>query len=243
MMGRATIGLAPRQTSTSAPAPGQVVVTALPDTWEGIQKELGRMQVYVRDAIRDPLVLDTARLIPLALGEEQSQDPGELVKAVFDWVKGVTRYVPDPYRTEVMQTVPRMLKQLRTPPEMVASILDPILRARAERGEADGFPHQPYPIPAKVVADCEEIAMLVAAMIVALGINVRFRLGGDEEEDGYHHIWVQARPYPVFDSEGKDVPDAGWEDWDIDLTVLSHTKVGDVAYFEKYATLPVFPET
>jgi intein/homing endonuclease len=130
--------------STSAlhappPSDGEVLRTALPDTWDGIRFEIGRMIKYVQDARRDPIMLEHCREICgqwMEAAREQADfesrpfDPKRaFLDAVEAWCRAHYAYVNDPPNIEVIQTPRRMIKWTRIPPKVIAHITEPFREA------------------------------------------------------------------------------------------------------------------
>jgi hypothetical protein len=221
-------------TATSAPpGPGEVLRTTIPDTMEGIKREMHRMVMHVRQGVGDPVVVDAARMILLASTPKNKISE---LGALFNWAKAHFHYVNDPVNKEVLQTPARMVRQTQVPRQLLARILEPIY-GMAANGVVDmGRRAAPMngPLP-KALGDCDEGASMMAALCGAVGILPRFRFGGDE--DSLYHVWAQAHVprSPDYGVHGDDT----WVD--MDITEPSYT-LGEFAPFKRYAHMDIFEE-
>lgn len=209
-MGRWLPRLGERRTpraSTSAimappPGPGEVRRTALPDTFDGIRFEIGRMGRYVKGAQSDPIVVAHTEEICSAYidGLEWSArmegrtlegaDPAAVcVEAIDRWWRDHFVYVNDPPNIEVIQTPRRMVQLTRVPPEVVRHVMGPLLEAMAPVVGARAAAE--YEPPAVCWGDCDEGATGFlsdcAACRFARIRPLLFQFGG---HDGtIHHVW------------------------------------------------------
>lgn len=222
--------------SMSAPSPGtgEVRRTSLPDTFDGIRYEIGRMVQYVKDARKDPLVVDTARLAAVHFGkfvEEMSAREGKPISAhnnktimlegIDIWCRHHFAYVNDPANIEYMQTQRRMIKTTKVPREVLEHIMQPFYAAMEKTDPS--FARSSYSPPPLYIGDCEEAVSLMLGMCAALDITpVRFRFGGNGGT--LHHVW------------GKIQADGEW--YDSDLTEPEY-KLGDFSDFESYEELEI----
>jgi hypothetical protein len=220
----------------SAPSPvdGEVRRTALPDTFDGIRFQIGRMVKYVQDARKDPLVIDTARLAAVHYAkfvEEMSAREGNPISAhnnktimlegIDIWCRHHFCYVNDPPNIEVIQTPRRMVKMTKVAREVLEHIMEPFYAAMEEVDPA--FYRGSYSPPPAFIGDCDEPVALMLAMCCCLDITpVRFRFGGNEGT--LHHVW------------GRVFADGNW--YDSDLTEPGY-KLGDVSTFEAYEEVEV----
>lgn len=182
----------------NAPSPkdGEVRRTALPDTWDGIRFEIGRMIQYVKDAGADPLVLNHVRRVcedhfrePASLSGRDGEDPARLcLEAIDAWCRRHFCYVNDPPGVEVLQTPRRMIKQTKVPPEVIRSIIAPFLEAmKSVQDPALIDAYQPPPVTS---GDCDEGGDLEIGMCAAAPARpaaLRFRFGG--HGGTLHHVW------------------------------------------------------
>lgn len=212
------------------PKRGEHYRTRVSDTWDGIRFELGRMVEIVKHSIGDPLVVDTAKFIIAGIEDpDQRRNPIAILAAQYDWIRGCFQYVSDPVGLEVVQTPQRMLRMGRIPSQIMGAILSPIFAARNGRDLGDVSPHEIVPVAAKIMGDCDEASVLCATLPAAVGIRTRFRLGGSEGMEGYHHVWAQADPYGT----------GAWG-YDMDPTEKEYDELGKFAKMHKYANLGIF---
>lgn len=249
-LGRAAIQeTASHRASTSAitspsPRDGEVRRTALPDTWDGIRFEIGRMLQYVKDAAKDPIVREHTRRIcgqylEMAGSEGRSMDGADpaavCLEAIDAWCRDHFAYVNDPPGIEVLQTPRRMVKQTRVPPEVLASVMAPFYDAMGAVEDPQRV--QDYRPPPLCWGDCDEGGVLTLGHCACAPIEraslgqegpkaglgpLRFRFGG---HDGtLHHVWSFIR--------------CGDKWWDVDLTEPDY-KLGDHSRFDHYEEVEV----
>lgn len=223
-----------RSMSAPSPAAGEVRRTALPDTFDGIRYEIGRMVRYVQDARKDPLVIDTARIVAIQFGElvrEVSKSEGRPVEVhnnktlalegIDLWCRDHFRYVNDPANVELMQTPRRMIKTTKVPREVLEHIMEPFYAAMEQADPS--FYRGNYSPPPVFIGDCEEAVCMMLGMCAALDITpVRFRFGGNGGT--LHHVW------------GKIQADGVW--YDSDLTEPEY-RLGDFSDFEAFEELEI----
>lgn len=147
------------------PRPGQSRRTAIPDNWNGIRFEIGRMRSYVRAARTDGVVVDCARVVGVGyakMAEELAARRGENVRAHNNkglmlegldlWCREHFCYVNDPPGKEVLQTPGRMVRFTRVPRDVIRHILEPLYRAMEEYDPTlRPRDHEPPPV---FIGDC-----------------------------------------------------------------------------------------
>lgn len=234
--GRAKPRKASAGRAINAPGPedGEVLHTALPDTFDGIRFEIGRMGRYVQEASKDPVVIDTARLAVsqwAKMVEEMSQREGRPVdthnnktiqlEGLDIWCRGHVVYVNDPANRELIQTTRRMVKTTKVPAEVLKVFIDPFYRAMELADPS--FYRESYTPPQVVALDCDEAAVLICGLAAALDITpVAFRFGGNG--DTLHHVWARI------------ACDGTW--YDCDLTE-PRFQLGDYSDFEHFEEFEV----
>lgn len=227
--------MAPRPTlrrkaiDAPAPAAGQIVRTSLPDTFDGIRFEIGRMAKYVAEARRDPVVIDAARMAAsqwAKIVEQLSQEEGDPVdvhnnktialEGIDIWCRSHFVYQNDPAGIELLQTPRRMVRYTRMPREVLAHFMEPFYRAlEQENPSFDRARVAPAPV---FSGDCDEGATIVCAMAAALDITpVSFAFGGNDET--LHHTWARVKA------------DGTWYDSDITEPTF---RLGDRSNFDHY---------
>ncbi len=183
----------------TAPPPGQGEVrrTALPDNFDGIRFEIGRMIEYVRRARRDPFVIAHTRRIceeHAAMGRAVADPAAVCLEAIDLWCRRHYAYVNDPPNIEVIQTPQRMIRQTMVPPEVVRYIVEPCYAAMATAfGSAAAAAYEPSSV---CFGDCDEGGCLFLSKCFCAAVGspppdggspYRFRFGG---HDGtLHHVW------------------------------------------------------
>ena len=185
------------------PGDGRVIRTSLPDTFDGIRFEIGRMAKYVAEARRDPVVIDAARMAAsqwAKIVERLSEEDGNLVdvhnnktialEGIDVWCRNHRVYQSDPAGIELIQTPRRMVKTARMPREILERFMEPFYRAL--EAENPSFNRATLP-PAQVVSmDCDEAAILICSMAAAIDITpVAFAFGGDGGT--LHHTWARVQ--------------------------------------------------
>lgn len=230
----AAVPMSQRALDAAPPGDGEVIRTKLPETFDGIRYEIGRLVKYVQDARKDPLIIDTARLVAANYGkfvEEMTRRQGKEISAhqnkviqaegLHLWCRDVFYYVNDPANIEVIQTPRRMVKQTKVPREVIAQLMEPFYRAMELADPS--FHKASYEPPPLYIGDCDEAVATFLGMAAALEIApVKFRFGGTNGT--LHHIW------------GAVYADGDW--YDSDLTELGYN-LGDFSKFEHYEELEI----
>lgn len=201
------------RSAVTAPSPrsGEVRKTALPDTFDGIRFEIGRMGQYVADAERDPIVQRQAKEIQdthgrmlreyLGMGRgAPASDKAIQLQAIDDWCREHFVYVNDPPNIEVIQTPRRMVKQTKIPPQLIRYLTTPFYEAFSEANLGhllEGYvPRKTY------VGDCDEAVVCMQALSVCTFRDRGSRMGADPGEARYffqfggnggtlHHVWAK----------------------------------------------------
>jgi hypothetical protein len=220
----------------NAPPPkdGEIRRTALPDTFDGIRFEIGRMIGYVQAATKDPVVIDhvaelcsaaarSAQMNGLSMSGPEERDMA--LQAIDRWCRERFVYVNDPPNVEVLQTPRRMIKASRVPAEVISSIIDPFYEAMTAVASPEAV--AAYEPPGICSGDCDEAGGLynsqcAVAPCVEPIRPLRFRFGG---HDGtLHHVWS-------FVGCGDKMVDA-------DLTEPGYS-LGDFSKFEHYEEVEI----
>lgn len=231
------------------PKKGEVIRTALPDTFDGIRFEIGKMVNYVKHFALDPeMVADTRRIVNdyAVAAEQQAQmngtslgnvDPRSIaIEAISDWCREHVAYVNDPPNIEIIQTPRRMVQQTKIPSEVTRDIMGPIMGVMEQ---VLGPEVSDYEFKGLACGDCDELSTLMNARCAAWKADssemssakmaesgmirpIRFRFGGNGGT--LHHVW--ARPY------------LGETGIDSDLTEPGYN-LGDYSQFEQYEEVEV----
>lgn len=196
-----------QRSAVSAPSPrsGEVKRTALPDTFDGIRYEIGRMLQYVKDSVHDRAVLRQAERIQANRVNGLSMNGARMgasderalkLQAVDEWCRAHFRYVNDPPNVEVIQTPGRMVKQTQVPSEVIQYLMTPFYDAFARAGiNVSG-----YVPPPTYVGDCDEgVTAMTALSACTFGagkpsmngndgdVRYFFQFGGNQGT--LHHVW------------------------------------------------------
>ena len=194
------VGQATRS-ALNAPPPkdGEVRRTALPDTFDGIRFEIGRMISYVEAATRDPVVINHTAEICGAASQAAQMNGAKLsgpeerdlaLQAIDRWCREHFVYVNDPPNVEVLQTPRRMIKASMVPPAVIHSVIEPFYEAMTAVASPEAV--AAYEPPGICSGDCDEAGGLynsqcAVAPCVEPIRPLRFRFGG---HDGtLHHVW------------------------------------------------------
>lgn len=221
------------QSALNAPPPrdGEIRRTALPDTFDGIRFEIGRMIGYVKAAVNDPIVKrHTAEICSIAaqmngpsMGKAEERD--QALQAIDDWCREHFVYVNDPPNVEVLQTPRRMVKATRVPPDVIRAIIDPFYEAMTAVATPQAV--DAYEPPGLCSGDCDEGGALYCAQCATAPCKepirpLRFRFGG---HDGtLHHVWSSVG--------------CGDKMVDADLTEPGF-RLGDFSRFEHYEEVEI----
>lgn len=176
------------QSSTAAidaPAPtdGEVRHISIPDTFDGIRFQIGRMVKYVQDAANDPLVIANVDAICHS---------GNDLEDIEEWCREHYVYLNDPPNIEFIQTPRRMVKETLVPPEVIRHLMGPLMKRMSQsmgRGSIENY--EPPPI---TMGDCDEGSVLILGHCAARGIvPLAFDFGGNKGT--LHHVWGNAGGY------------------------------------------------
>lgn len=187
-----------QQVSTSAlnapsPKTGEVRHTALPDTFDGIRFEIGRMIRYVQDSAQDPVVqqhvdelCEQYRAAVSMNGPIQASENAFCVEAIDAWCRDHFVYVNDPPNVEVIQTPRRMIKQTKMPKDVLRSLLAPFFDAFSQA--VPSFNHESYTPPDMYIGDCDEAGCAMLGMCACKKVEpLEYRFGGNDGT--LHHVW------------------------------------------------------
>jgi hypothetical protein len=164
------------------PGPGETRRYKLPDTFDGIRFEIGRIVKMIQEAKKDLLVIETARKIAALSTSGRKIKTEEdrrfyTLKGIHAWCKDNFVYVDDPANIELIQTPNRMLRSLQIPPQLHMAMWKPIAK------ELGG--NLPRP---RIAGDSDEAATLVLALLAAVGFeHLKIRCGGTD--DVVHYVW------------------------------------------------------
>jgi hypothetical protein len=237
------------RSAVTAPSPrsGEVRKTALPDTFDGIRFEIGRMGQYVADAARDPVVQRQAQEIQdtygrmvrdyVGMGRTISPSDEKAIKlqAIDDWCREHFVYVNDPPNIEVIQTPRRMVKQTKIPAMVTKYLMTPFYEAFA----ASNLGHllETYEPKKTYIGDCDEAVVGMQGLCICTFSGKGSRMGADQVPSRYffqfggnegtlHHVWAKT----VLDGV----------DYHADHTEPGFT-LGDHSKFEAYEDVEILP--
>lgn len=240
-MGRALAAASASALNAPSPLTGEVRHTALPDTFDGIRFEIGRMIRYVQDAANDPVVRrhtseiceQYRSMVASMNGPAPSTEDAFCVEAIDAWCRDHFVYVNDPPNVEVIQTPRRMIKQTKIPKEVLQFICEPFTEAFAQAGIST----REYVPPDLYIGDCDEAACAMLGMCASIGTGregsrvgsaevklrpLQYRFGGNDGT--LHHVW-------------------GYVGVNGGLVDVDHTepdfKLGDHSKFEAFETVEV----
>lgn len=134
---------------------------------DGVRDTLTIMAHLVEEARGEPIVLKTAWMLTENLAPEQVRDKAE---AVFDYTRGISR--------------------------------DPKARTRSRFPGADALQWRPDPALTELIqdaplvilhggADCEELSMVLASLLQAVGLESEFVVVSRREDQDFHHVLVR----------------------------------------------------
>jgi hypothetical protein len=139
---------------TPPATPLKIKVERIPAGFPGTKQTVARMQVLIRQGVKDFYVRQKAIDILLAKGVRPKDYLGE-IKALFKWVQRNVRYTKDAFRLEILHSARRMLE----------------LRA----------------------GDCDDMSILLGAMLEAIGHPVRLVIVGPDflRPDLFTHVYIE----------------------------------------------------
>jgi hypothetical protein len=217
-----------RMIDISVPGPGEAKVVPIPDSFDGIRCEVGRLIAYIYEAKKDPLVLATAQKIAeLSMGTAR-QVGRKLAKESLDviqlrgidaWCRARYQYVANPVGIEIIKTPARVLRELDIPEEIALAMWEPI---RNSFCKVTGQNPKKLTLPTPKFTGTSAVATcLVLSLAAAIGISpIRMRFGGID--DSVHHVWAN-----VY---------AGGRFYDVDIAESEFDKTGT---FQTYQLLDV----
>lgn len=232
-LGRASVP--ERLIDAAPPSDGETRNTTVPDTFDGIRFQIGRLVKYVQEGRKDRIVIDTSRQAVAQYGafvREMAAREGRPIEVHGNKVlqaEGLDIfcrhhffYVNDPDGIEVIQTPRRMAKMTHLPIDVLRKVMEPYYRAMEEADPT--FYRGSYSPRSLFVGDCDEPNCIFLAMCASLSIGdpLVFRFGGNGGT--IHHTW--ARVY--IDGEA----------WDSDVTEPG-LRFGEHLEFEDYDEVEV----
>ena len=189
-LGQATQTVSNSALRAPSPTDGEVRHTKLPDTFDGIRFEIGRMVKYVQDAVNDPIVQASADKMCREAGSRgrDSNDPETLsnVRAIEAGCRSRYVYLNDPPNIEFIQTPRRMVKQTQVPPEVILHAISPLMEAMSDTMVPETI--LGYLPPGITWGDCDEGSCFVLSHCACKEIGpLLFDFGGHEGRR--RHAW------------------------------------------------------
>jgi hypothetical protein len=210
------------------PAPGETVRTSLPDSFDGIRFEIGRLVKYIQEGHKEPAAITIAHQI-VALAADTARQLGREVtdktrdfaylEGIHAWCRAHFEHVENPAGAELIKTPARMLRELDIPEALSKAIWEPIRDSMAATAGKDPAVLT-FPKP-KTTGTTASAVTLLLTLVAAVGIiPIRIRCGGTAGT--IHYVWGQ-----VFIGER-------WHDVDI---LLPHC--GTHREFDTYETMEI----
>lgn len=173
---------------TPIPAPNETVRTPLPDSFDGIRYEIGRIVKYIQEGHKDPAVIATAQKIAeLASGTARqlkrkvNSDTRDLIwlEGIHAWCHANFEHVSNPAGAELLKTPQRMIRELEIPELLSRAVWEPI---RDQMAAAAGKNPAKLKLPStKITGNSAMAACLVLTLASAVGITpLRLRFGGHD---------------------------------------------------------------
>lgn len=213
---------------TKIPAPGETLRTPIPDTFDGIRYEIGRLVKYIEEGHKDPAVIATAQKIAaLAAGTARqlkrkvNRDTRDLIwlEGIHAWCHANFEHVSNPANVELLKTPQRMIRELEVPEQLSRAVWEPIRDQMAAAAAKDPAKLK-LPAP-RITGNSALAACLALTLAAAVGITpLRLRFGG--AGGTLHYAWGSANA------------DGRWTDVDILLP-----KFGKALKFDCYEVVDI----
>lgn len=179
-------------------APNEIVRTTLPDSFDGIRYEIGRVVKYIQEGRKDPAVIALAQKIAeLAAGTARqlkrkvNSDTRDLIwlEGIHAWCHANFEHVSNPVHIELLKTPARMIRELDIPEAFSRALWEPIRDQMAASAGKDPAKLK-LPTP-KITGNSAMAGCLVLTLAAAVGITpLRLRFGGDDGT--LYYIWGSA---------------------------------------------------
>lgn len=179
------------------PGPNETIRTPLPDSFDGIRFEIGRLIQYVQEYRKDPMVLATAQKVAsLALGTARqlrkkvtSETKGRIIlHGLWAWARAHFEHVSNPANIEVIKTPARMLREIEIPEALSTAIWEPIRDAFIKEAKEAGKNPAKLKLPiSKTTGNSAVATTLILSLAAAVGMDVRMRFGG--ENGVLYYMW------------------------------------------------------
>jgi len=177
------------------PGPNEIARTSLPDSFDGIRFEIGRLIKYVQEGRKDPLIITAAQKIcevsistARQLKRKVTKDTRELIclEGIHAWCHKNFEHVSNPSNVEIIKTPARMLRELEIPEAFAKAFWEPI---RDQMAKADGKDPSKLTLPApRITGSTAVSSCLVLTLAAAAGISpIRFAFGG--HDGSLYYLW------------------------------------------------------
>lgn len=218
----------PEPNKAPVPPPGETVNTPMPDSFDGIRFEIGRIIKYIQDGRKDPTVISTAhKIAELAsstarqMGREVNGDTRDLIwlEGIHAWCHASFEHVSNPANIDLIKTPVRMLRELEIPEVIQKSMWEPIRDGMAKAAGKDPATlvlPKPKTTGSSAAATCLLLALAAAVDITP----IKMKFGGTDGT--LYYLW------------GRIHASDKWHDVDIILP-----KFGDHRQFEDYEEIEI----
>lgn len=180
---------------TPIPGPNETLRTPLPDSFDGIRYEIGRIVRYIQEGHKDPAVIGTAqKIVELAAGTARqlkrkvNSDTRHLIglEGIHAWCHANFEHVSNPAGAELLKTPQRMIRELEIPEALSRAVWEPI---RDQMAAAAGKDPAKLKLPSpRITGNSALAACLVLTLAAAVGITpVRLSFGGTNGT--LHYAW------------------------------------------------------
>lgn len=170
------------------PGPNETLRTPLPESFDGIRYEIGRIMKYIQEGHKDPIMIATAQKIAeLAAGTARqlkrkvNKDTRNLIwlEGIHAWCHANFEHVSNPVGAEVLKTPARMLRELEIPEALSRAVWEPI---RDQMAAAAGKDSAKLKLPnQRITGNSALAATLALTLAAAVGITpLRLRFGGTD---------------------------------------------------------------
>jgi hypothetical protein len=208
-----------RQQLSSVSSKRNFSSAVMTEDMQAIRDMVANMLDEIHSDSGDPIVWRTTRMISMACSIDHMPTEDErrdcTIQSVWKWLKNNVMYVNDPSGKEVEVAPAQLIADLKTPPNVLAAVLGPVLGDAILGYSTMSIPRDQVmnlnpvfaksclalsggrSLCAKSVEDCDSLARLPAAMLKSVGIPVRLVVGGHidpaDNSCAFHHIWIQAQ--------------------------------------------------
>lgn len=197
----------PLKSNVPLPPPGETVRMQLPDSFDGIRFEIGRIFKYIQDARKNPVIIATAQKIAELASDTARQlkrkvtsDSREEIwlEGIHAWCHARFEHVSSPDGIELIKTPGRMLRELEIPEILAKAMWEPI---RDRMAKADGKDPASLTLPMPKTSGSSAVAVtLPLSLAAAIGITpIKMKFGGYDGTLCYvwGFVWASEKWYDV----------------------------------------------